>query len=60
MPQIPPGVRRKTWFDTDSHESATVFSGLPKDIPGLCMIRQGLLIREGWAGNYGVSIPTRT
>ena len=42
---------------TDPREHADMFSDLPDDLPALCKIVQGLLIHEGWAGSYGVSIP---
>jgi hypothetical protein len=42
---------------TDPREFADLFSALPDDIPALCKIVQGLLLHEGWASSYGVSIP---
>jgi len=42
---------------TDPREHTTLFSGLPDELPSLCKIVQGLLIHDGWAGSYGVSIP---
>ena len=38
-------------------EHASRFSALPNEVPALCKIVQGLLIHEGWAGAYGVSMP---
>jgi len=37
-------------------EHASMFSNLPDEIPALCKVVQGLLIHEGWAGAYGVSM----
>jgi len=42
---------------SDPREHVDMFSDLPDDIPALCKVVQGLLIHEGWAGAYGVSIP---
>ena len=42
---------------TDPREHTALFYGLPEDIPSLCKIVQGLLIHDGWARSYGVSIP---
>jgi hypothetical protein len=42
---------------SDPREHVDMFSDLPDDLPGLCKIVQGLLIHEGWASSYGVSIP---
>ena len=42
---------------SDPREHASKFAKLPEDVPALCKIVQGLLIHDGWAGSYGVSIP---
>jgi len=34
-----------------------MFSDLPDKVPALCKVVQGLLIHEGWAKAYGVSMP---
>lgn len=41
---------------SDPRKHASLFADLPDDIPALCKVVQGLLIHEGWAGQYGVSI----
>jgi hypothetical protein len=41
---------------SDPRKHASWFSDLPDDIPALCKVVQGLLIHEGWAGQYGVSM----
>jgi len=38
-------------------EHALMFFDLPDEIPALCKVVQGLLIHEGWARAYGVSMP---
>jgi hypothetical protein len=42
---------------TDPRSGGSLFSDLPDDIPVLCEVVQGLLIHEGWAGQYGVDMP---
>lgn len=42
---------------SNPREHAIIFSDLPDEIPALCKVVQGLLIHEGWAKAYGVSIP---
>jgi hypothetical protein len=42
---------------TDSGKHAPLFSDLPDDIPALCKVVQGLLLHEGWARMYGVTMP---
>ena len=42
---------------TDLREHTALFSGLPDELTSLCKIVQGLLIHDGWAGSYGMSIP---
>jgi hypothetical protein len=42
---------------TDPREHTALLSGLPDELSSLCKIVQGLLIHDGWAGSYGVSIP---
>ncbi|MFC1997738.1 transglutaminase family protein [Chloroflexota bacterium] len=42
---------------SDPREHTDMFSDLPEDIPALSKIVQGLLIHQGWASSYGVSIP---
>jgi hypothetical protein len=46
----------KQWLMSDPKKFASLFSDLPDDISALCKVVQGLLIHEGWAGAYGVSI----
>jgi len=41
---------------SDPREYSSLFSDLPDDIPALCKVVQGLLIHEGWAEQYGVSM----
>lgn len=41
---------------SDPGKHASLFSDLPDDIPALCKVVQGLLIHEGWAEQYGVSM----
>ena len=43
---------------SDPREHDAFFSELPDELPALCEIVQGLLIHEGWAGQYGISIPS--
>ncbi len=38
---------------TDPREHAALFDGLPRDIPGLCRVAQGLLLHIHWAERYG-------
>ena len=42
---------------TNPREHASMFSDLPDEVPALCKVVQGLLIHEGWARAYGVSMP---
>lgn len=42
---------------SNPREHASMFSDLPDEIPALCKVVQGLLIHEGWARVYGVSMP---
>lgn len=42
---------------SNPREHASMFSDLPDEIPTLCKVVQGLLIHEGWARVYGVSMP---
>jgi hypothetical protein len=41
---------------SDPRKHASWFSEQPDDIPALCKVVQGLLIHEGWARQYGVSM----
>ncbi len=38
---------------TDPRDDAALFDDLPRDIPALCAIVQGLLLRVHWAERYG-------
>lgn len=42
---------------SNPREHTSMFSDLPDEIPALCKVVQGLLIHEGWASAYGVSMP---
>jgi len=42
---------------TNPREHASMFSDLPDEVPALCKVVQGLLIHEGWARAYGISMP---
>lgn len=42
---------------SNPREHASIFSDLPDEVPALCKVVQGLLIHEGWARAYGVSMP---
>ena len=44
-------------FMTDPGVHADLFSILPKEIPALRKIVQGLLVHQYWAGAYGFTIP---
>src|SRR5262249_12587488 len=39
---------------TDPHAYASMLSGMPESIDGLCRIVQGALIHLEWAGAYGL------
>jgi len=41
---------------SDPRKYSPWFTDLPDEIPALCKVVQGLLIHEGWAGQYGVSM----
>ncbi len=41
---------------SNPREHASIFSDLPDEVPALCKVVQGLLIHEGWARAYGVSM----
>lgn len=47
---------RKQGVMSDPRRHSSLFSNLPDDIPALCKVVQGLLVHEGWAGQYGVSM----
>jgi len=42
---------------SNPREYASMFSDLPDEVPALCKVVQGLLIHEGWARAYDVSMP---
>jgi hypothetical protein len=42
---------------SDPGNHASWFSDLPDEVPALCKVVQGLLIHEGWARAYDVSMP---
>jgi len=42
---------------SDPRCHASMFSDLPDEIPKLCKVVQGLLLHEGWASAYSVSMP---
>ncbi len=42
---------------SNPREYASMFSDLPDGVPALCKVVQGLLIHEGWARAYDVSMP---
>ena len=42
---------------TDPEEYASLFDGLPTDVPALCRVVQGLVIHFLWAKAYGVTVP---
>lgn len=44
-------------FMTDPGIHAGLFADLPDDLPALCVVVQGLLIHQYWAGAYGYAIP---
>lgn len=41
---------------SNPRKHAPLFTDLPDDVPSLCKVVQGLLIHEGWANAYGVSV----
>jgi hypothetical protein len=41
---------------TDPEEYGHLFNGLPKDIPSLCGVVQGLILHAHWAERYGVQV----
>ena len=41
---------------TDPEEYASLFDGLPADVPALCRVVQGLVIHFLWAKAYGVAV----
>ncbi len=41
---------------TDPGEHAPLFAGLPREIPALCKVVQGLLVHVFWAQRYGLEL----
>jgi len=42
---------------TDPRDNAHLFDGLPRDLPGLVKVVQGLLIYIEWAKSYNIRVP---
>ncbi len=41
---------------TEPGEQAGLFEGLPRDIPSLCQVVQGVMLHVFWAEQYGVKL----
>ena len=41
---------------TDPREYGGLFDDVPRDVPALCRLVQGLVVHVGWAGAYGVEL----